>query len=160
METVNQDNQATETTEKTFTQAEVDAIVSDRLKRERSKHAEYADYDALKEKAEKYDAMEAANKSELEKSIERATALQAELDTLKSENAVRDLRAKVAEETGVPANLLTGTTEDDMREQASAILEYAKPSGYPNVRDAGEATGKGKPTTRQQFAEWANNAFG
>ena len=42
-ETVNQE-QAT----KTFTQSELDAIISDRLKRERDK---YADYETLKEKA-------------------------------------------------------------------------------------------------------------
>lgn len=142
--------------EKTFTQAEVDAIVGDRLKRDRAK---YADYDALKEKAEKFDAMEEANKTELQKAIERGDALQTELDTLKSANAVRVLREKVAEETGVPANLLTGATEDDCMAQAKAILEYAKPSGYPTVRDGGEAKTGGKPTTRQQFAEWAAKAF-
>ena len=97
METVNQENKATENTEKTFTQAEVDAIVGDRLKRDRQK---YADYDALKEKAEKFDAMEEANKSELQKAIERGDALQNELNTMKAANTVRDMREKVAEETG------------------------------------------------------------
>ena len=40
-ETVNQE-QNTEP-EKTFTQAELDAIVGDRLKRERAKYADYSD---------------------------------------------------------------------------------------------------------------------
>ena len=48
-ETVNQENQATEETGKVFTQDEVNAIVKDRLTRAGAK---YADYDALKEKAE------------------------------------------------------------------------------------------------------------
>lgn len=157
METVNQENKATENTEKTFTQAEVDAIVGDRLKRDRQK---YADYDALKEKAEKFDAMEEANKSELQKAIERGDALQNELNTMKAANTVRDMREKVAEETGVPASLLTANTEEECAEQARAILEYANPKGYPNIRDGGEVTHTGKPTTRQQFAEWANKAFG
>lgn len=151
-----QENQQTENTEKTFTQAEVDAIVGDRLKRDRQK---YADYDTLKEKADKFDAMEEANKSELQKAIERGDALQVELDKLKGANAVREMRNKVAEETGVPAHLLTGRTEEECREQAQAIVEYAKPSGYPNVRDGGEVRHTGKATTRQQFAEWANKAF-
>lgn len=155
-ETVNQENQAIENTEKTFTQAEVDAIVGDRLKRDRAK---YADYDTLKEKADKFDQMEEANKSELQKAVERGDALQVELDRLKGENAVRDLRNKIADETGIPAHLLTGRTEDECREQAKAIAEYAKPSGYPNIRDGGEVRNTGKPTTRQQFAEWANKAF-
>lgn len=156
-ETVKQENQQTENTEKTFTQAEVDAIVGDRLKRDRQK---YADYETLKEKADKFDELEESNKSELQKAIERGDALQVELDKLKGANAIRELRNKVAEETGIPAHLLTGKTEDECREQAEAIAEYAKPSGYPNVRDGGEVRNTGKPTTRQQFAEWANKAFG
>ena len=156
-ETVKQENQQTENTEKTFTQAEVDAIVGDRLKRDRQK---YADYETLKEKADKFDELEESNKSELQKAMERGDALQVELDKLKGANAIRELRNKVAEETGIPAHLLTGKTEDECREQAEAIAEYAKPSGYPNVRDGGEVRNTGKPTTRQQFAEWANKAFG
>lgn len=140
----------------TFSKADVDAMIETRLARERSK---YADYDTLKEKADKFDAMEEANKSELQKAIERGDALQVELDKLKGANAVREMRNKVAEETGIPAHLLTGRTEDECREQAQAIAEYAKPSGYPNVRDGGEVRNTGKATTRQQFAEWANKAF-
>lgn len=149
---------ATEITEeKTFTQAEVDAIVGDRLKRDRQK---YADYDALKEKAEKYDKLEEENKSELQKAVERADAAQNELDALKSANAIRDIRDKVAEETGVPVSLLTATTEEDCKAQAQAILDYAKPTGYPQVKDGGEVSRTGKMTTKQQFAEWASKAFG
>lgn len=149
---------ATEITEeRTFTQAEVDAIVGDRLKRDRQK---YADYDALKEKAEKYDKLEEENKSELQKAVERADAAQNELDALKSANAIRDIRDKVAEETGVPVSLLTATTEEDCMAQAQAILNYAKPTGYPQVKDGGEVSRTGKMTTKQQFAEWASKAFG
>ena len=155
-ETVNQET-ATENAEKTFTQAEVDAIVGDRLKRERGK---WADYDELKSKAAKFDEMEEANKTELQKAIEARDTLQAELDGIKAENAIRDIRAAVANETGVPAHLLTATTEDECREQAKSILEYASPKGYPTIRDAGEVSKLGKPTTRQQFAEWAEQAFG
>lgn len=154
METVNQENKAIENTEKTFTQAEVDAIVGDRLKRDRAK---YADYDTLKEKADRFDQMEEANKTELQKAIERGDQLQIELDKLKGANAVRDLRIKIAEETGVPANLLTGSTEEECRDQAKAITAYANPKGYPNVRDGGEVTKTGKPSTRQQFADWFNS---
>lgn len=156
-ETVNQENQAIEETGKTFTQDEVNAIVKDRLTRAGAK---YADYDALKEKAAKFDQLEEANKSELQKAVERGDALQVELDKLKGENALRDLRNKIATETGIPANLLTGQTEEECREQAQAIAAYAKPTGYPQVRDGGEATHSSKMTTRQQFAEWANKAFG
>ena len=155
METVNQE--ATENTEKTFTQAEVDAIVTERLKRDRQK---YADYDALKEKAGKYDEMEEANKTELQKAIERGDALQSELEKIKAANTLREIREKVAAETGVPANLLTATTEDGCKEQAKGILEFSTPKGYPSVRDGGEIPAKvGKKSTSDQFAEWADQFF-
>ena len=154
METVNQE--INQETEKTFTQAEVDAIIGDRLKRDR---ARYADYDTLKEKAEKFDQMEEASKSELQKAVERGDALQKELDAMKSANAIRDIRAKVSEDTGVPASLLTATTEEDCREQAKTILEFANPK-YPSVRDGGElqnpVTNK---KTRDQFNDWLRESF-
>lgn len=140
-ETVNQ----VEATEKTFTQEEVNQIVGDRLKRESAK---YADYEDLKSKAEKFDELSGQNQ-----------ALQTELNELKNANTIRDMRSKVAEETGVPANLLTGMTEEECKTQAAAIMEFKKPKAYPNVRDAGEVAKVGKPTTRQQFADWMDQAF-
>lgn len=149
-ETVSQVEEVTEEP-KTFTQDEVNAIVSDRLKRAEAK---YEDYEALKEKAARLDAIEEQNKSELERATERANALKAELDDIKKANEVRDIRDKVAAETGVPVTLLTGETEDECREQAKAITEYAKPNGYPVVKDGGEVVQVGKRSTRDQFAKW------
>ena len=50
--------------DKTFTQAEMDSIIEGRLAREREK---YADYDSLKDKAGKYDEMQAKGKTDLAK---------------------------------------------------------------------------------------------
>lgn len=155
METVNQEVTTNEP-ERTFTQAEVDAIVGDRLKRDRAK---YADYDDLKAKADKFDEITEANKSELQKAVELNQTLQAELESIKTEKALQEMRSKVSEETGVPANLLNGTSEEECQAQAKSILEFKKPKTYPNVRDAGEVQKVGKPTTRQQFAEWVDQAF-
>jgi hypothetical protein len=58
-----------ETSDKTFTQADLDRIVQDRLNRDRAK---FADYDDLKAKATKLDELEQANKTELEKLLARA----------------------------------------------------------------------------------------
>ena len=46
--------------ERTFTQAEMDAIIGDRLNRERKK---YADYEDIKAKAAKFDELENASKT-------------------------------------------------------------------------------------------------
>jgi len=91
--------------EKTFTQEEVNAIVGKRLHEEKEK---YADYDELKNKAAKYDEAEEASKSELQKATERAEGLQKEVDKMKRDKRLHEIRAKVAKETGVsPDRLLT-----------------------------------------------------
>lgn len=140
---------------KTFTQAELDAIVAERLARERAK---YPDYESIKAKAAKFDAAEEAGKSELQKANERAAALKTELDGLKKANQLRELRANVAREKGVPEVLLTGETEEACKAQADAILAFAKGgNGYPPVRDGGEVNNSGKLATRDRFADWAKD---
>lgn len=156
-ETVNQVNQNTNNEnagtapERTFTQAELDAVIGERLSRERAK---YADYETLKEKASKFDEAEEASKTELQKAQDKMAAYKAELDSLKKAESVRAIRDKVAKETGVPVSLLTGETEEACTDQAKAILEFAKPSGYPSVRDDGEVTSPTKGTAQEEFSEW------
>ena len=82
-----------------------------------------------------------------------------ELNGLKQANALRDLREKVSKETGVPASLLTAETEEACKAQAAAIRDYAKPSGYPPVRDGGEVHPANATATRDQFADWLNQSF-
>lgn len=155
--TDNQENNATGNEERTFTQDEVNAMIGKRVFEEKSK---YADYETLKEKADRLDKLEESSKSELQKAVEKSNALQAELDGLKKANQIRELRQKVADETGIPASLLTADTEDGCRNQAEAIKEYAAPKGYPNVRDSGELqTPVGKKSTRDLFSEWSENVF-
>lgn len=155
METVNQEVNATqEQQEAKFTQADLDRIVKDRLTREREK---YGDYDALKAKADKFDEIEEASKTELQKATEKAKALQDELDAFKKAESLRTMREKVAHDTGIPVNLLTAESEDACKEQAKQILEFSRPSGYPQVKDGGEVRTSGKKSTRDSFAEWFNN---
>ncbi len=120
-ETVNQEPVTTAAGEqqepRTFTQAEVNSIVADRLTRERAK---YADYDDLKAKAQQFDTTKA------------------ELDALNAANAQRDMKARVSAATGVPVELLTGDTEEACTAQAQAALKFAKKDlGYPVLRDGG-----------------------
>lgn len=150
-ETVNQEQNA-----KTFTQEEVNAIVADRLDRERKK---YEGFDDFKAKAARLDEIEEANKTELEKATEKNRALEAELNGLKKAEEIRSIRDAVAQKTGVPASMLTFDTDEDCTAQALQILNFNKTNGYPTVKDGGEVSHVGKPTTKQQFAEWANEAF-
>lgn len=149
-----QDNAEGQT--RTFTQEEVNAIVGKRLAEEKGK---FADYDDLKAKASKFDELEEANKSELQKATERANALEAELNGMKKAEETRQMRENVSKETGIPANLLTGATEEECKAQADAIKAYATPSGYPKVKDGGEMP---KPTggnAKADFAEYMSSIF-
>lgn len=155
-ETVNQENATNNqvtTEEKTFTQSELDAIVSDRLKRERSK---YEGFEELKAKAAKLDELEEASKTELQKATERAQALENELNGLKKAESIRDIRDKVATETGVPAALLHGEDEETCKTEANSILSFAKANGgYPRVKDGGEVTNTSGGSARDDFKAFA-----
>lgn len=142
------------TQERTFTQAELDEIIKARVAKERAK---YGDYETLRTKASKFDEMEEANKSELQKATEKADALQKQLDAMTKQNEVRSVREKVANDTGVPASLLLGETEEDCMEQAYGILAYKNnKNGYPVVKDGGEVSHHEKKNVADQFADWFN----
>lgn len=154
METVNQEA-TTKPEEKTFTQEEVNAIVNDRLGREKAK---YSDYEAMKAKAAKFDELEEANKTELQKASEKATALQNELNALKKENEIRSIREEVAKNMNIPANLLTAETKESCEEQAKTLLAFASAQqSYPNLRDSGEVNHAGEASTRDLFASFVGS---
>ena len=157
-ETVNQETKSTADnaagTERTFTQAELDSILKERLDRA---NAKYSDYEELKKKAAEYDKQAEAGKTELQKATDKAKALQEKLDALTKASEIQKVREKIATEMKIPANLLTGDTEDDCKAQAQAILDFAKPTGYPTVKDGGEVGHVGGGSTRDQFAEWFND---
>lgn len=158
-ETVNQEpsTKATEQEAKTFTQDELNAILNDRLGREKAK---YSDYEAVKAKAAKFDELEEANKTELQKANDKVCALQDELSAIKKSNEIRDIRAEVAKEMGIPADLLTAETREACEAQAKAINAYASAQmGYPTLKDGGEVTKQTGGSTRQQFADWLNSNF-
>jgi len=93
---------------------------------------------------------------ELEQKLKSVTT---ELEGLKQANALRDLRAAVSKETGVPAELLTGETTEACKSQAEAIKAFAKPAGSPRIRDGGEVREPGPAATRDKFAAWMDENF-
>jgi predicted trehalose synthase len=96
-----------------FTQADVDRIVADRLKRERAAIlAKYADYDELKAKAEGA------------KSVEERLA---QMEQRTADAEARALRSDVAARHGISAEdrdlFLTGTDEATLDAQAKRLAE-------------------------------------
>ena len=98
-------------------QEQFEARLGKRLERERSKFSDYAD---LKAKAEKFDEVENAAKTELQRAQERAAELEANLAGLQ----VAKLRSDLAGESGVPAELVTGETEDEMRASIAKLIAF------------------------------------
>lgn len=135
-----------------FTQADVDRIVADRLKREReATKTKYADYDDLKAKAE--GAKTAEDRiTELEKSIEAATR--------------EALRRRVQAAHGITdedADLfLTGTDEESLSAQAKRLADREserKKKNNVSPREGNNPNGKGademREFTRSLFARAA-----
>lgn len=98
------------------------------------------------EKAKAYDELQERSKTDLQKAQEAADGYRKRLEEIESRAALDRARAKVAQETGVPASLVMGDDEESMREFAKAVAEYAKPKGAPRVKapgrfanDAGDA---------------------
>jgi DNA repair exonuclease SbcCD ATPase subunit len=91
--------------------------------------------------------------NDLQAAKERATALETELNGLKDANRIRDIRAAVAKETGVPMELLTADSEDACKAQAKGIQDYAKGGNYPEVKDGGETP---TPATTGTAGAWQN----
>ena len=117
--------------EKTFTQAQMDAIIGDRLARERAK---YADYPELKQKAEAYDQAEELSKSELQKATERAERAEAQLADMRSRAEAERMKAEIAADKGVPAELLRGSDRGELEAHAEAIkAALAGVQRFPNV---------------------------
>ena len=133
--------------EKTFTQAEMDAIIGERLGRLKAK---YADYEEAKAKAAKYDEAEEASKSELQKAVEERDELRARLDALEAEKAHADAVAKAASDYGVDAALLarmSGDVDENARFLKQQMVNAPK---YGQVPDNGEAT---PPTITKESIE-------
>jgi len=104
-------------------QDELNATLSDRLARERAK---FADYNDLKAKAQQFDDLQQASKSEAQKTADRIAALEQELTSTKTE-ALRSrvqARFKIADEDA--ELFLTATDEDTLVKQAQRLAERAE----------------------------------
>lgn len=99
-------------------QEELNRVIGERLKRVESK---YADYDDLKAKADKYAEFEESQKTELQKALERAEAA----EKARTEAEQTALKVRIATEEGVIPEVLTGSTEEEMRATAQKLKEWA-----------------------------------
>lgn len=124
------------------------------LKSERAARAaaEKAAADALA----KVKAYEDAQKTESEKQAERLAEIERENAELKSAKT----RAEVAAAKGVPAALLTGSTQEELEASADALIAFKGDQTQKLiVPNEGKSPGSSATSTAEAFAEWSEENF-
>ena len=132
---------------KTFTQEQVEAMIQERLNRDRHSSG----YFELKEKAEKFDKLQEEGQSELEKAIARAEKAESKLVTLENTQQIAAWKQEVADETGVKASLLSGTTKEEIEQHARAIQEAYQAPSAPVVLGEGKKPAPTGKSNKEQF---------
>jgi hypothetical protein len=122
--------QETKESTKTFTQQELDAVVQDRLTRERNKFAKELGIDDSfsKEKYEEFKTFQEARKSEFEKTQERAQQLEVEREALLNDKMALENKV-IGMELGIKPDVLSDAIAlanlkegKDMREKLEIVL--------------------------------------
>lgn len=115
-------------------QEALDAIIGDRVKREKAK---YADYKDLKTKADAFDQSESEKRTDIEKANARAEAAEQRAAEVEAAKQISDLAAGKA----IPVECLTGTAEERADAIASLITQAGKPkTPAPNPSQGRNAT--------------------
>ena len=150
--------------DRTFSQSELNAILAEDRRKTAGK---FADYDDLKAKAAQYDQAEQANKSELQKALDRATAAEKERDDLKAANKDREDREAhasqiktwaeaAAKKTGVPADAIKGNTEDEIKAHAATLAGLLPRKGHvptEGTQPVGDGNSELRAFTQQLFGK-------
>ncbi len=111
------------------------------------KHEDSAKANA--DKAKKFDEFEEASKTELQKAADRATAAEAKF----AESEARAMRAEVAAAKGIPATLLSGSTQEELEASADALIAFKGAAAKPDfgAGDRGNDVGAKKQMTLSEM---------
>lgn len=72
------------------------------------------------------------------------------------EQRIQAMRERISRETGVPAELLAGDTEDSCRAYAAQLRAYTGPT-YPSLSDGSvdpSTRGQDSRSARDKFSDW------
>lgn len=83
--------------------------------------------------AKKLQELEDESKSELQKALERAEKAESKAKALENAHKVQALKSNLAQEFGVPSELIPDLEEDAMRSFAERLSEFRKPTSAPKV---------------------------
>ena len=106
-----------------------------------------------KNAAEKLKQLEESQMSESQKAEAKARELEAKVAAFETEKQRNEWRSQVAKETKVPAELLHGSTLEEMQEHAKLLDSYLhpKPKGAPVKDPAGTPSGKPADQERRDY---------
>ena len=136
---------------KTFTQEQVNALVGSARVHERQKYQNYDQYKAAFEELEK---IKEGEKSDLQKAIERAEKAESERNALQAEKDKSTWASEVSKATGVPAEVLRGSTKEEMQAHAEALKPHFATNAAPVVNSDGFAPAAGAAATNaERFAQ-------
>lgn len=141
---------------KTFTQEEVDRIISERLGRERGRKS---DYEELKEKAGHTADLE----SKLSKALEENEKLKNEAKQAEHEKELSAIRVEVAAKYGISdPSVLVGDDEKQIGDYAERLMKvFAGMRSRGIVAEQSAHTGQAKPkhSSREDFANAMKNTL-
>lgn len=119
-------------------QDELNKVIAKRIERVRAK---FADYDDLKAKAAEFDRLSEANKTEIQKAIERADAAERRAAEFEAKEQRATWAADITKGSTVPPNALRGNTREELEEHFK-VLAALIPTTPPTRRTA---TPPGRP---------------
>ena len=101
-----------------------------------------------------------SKKTELQKANDRIAELEEEAKKRTEADTQRELRAKVAKETGVPEELITGADEESMKAYADKLAEFAKVQIPPAPKDPTPGAFSGDPKGDSEQRTFVKALFG
>lgn len=131
------------------TQEQLDALIGDRIKRERETVAKrYADHDELRQKVADYEKQIGELTASAQESAKKYAGYDktvAELQNKVKGYETASAKTRIAHETGIPfelAHRLSGETEDDIRKDAEVMARFVgqttrKPTPMASTEPAG-----------------------
>jgi len=134
---------------KSFTQEQVNALLADTKRKEREK---FADYDDVKAKASKLDELEQSSKTELQKALDKAAAVEAELSAYKSKEQVSSWASEITKDSDIPAAVLRGSTKEELEqhfEQLKSLAPKPRRTSAPTGQVTGEQGSRAVAALRQ-----------
>ena len=137
-----------------YTQEEFDAAVEAAVK-ERTNGA-------VRERADRLNKQKRELSSENKELSEQVKTLTEQLEEIKSREHLRELVKKVSDETGVPAELLRGSTEEELVAHAESLNAYIARPSAPYVGSDGFAAGDSErgASAQDKFSEAIDSLLG